>query len=62
MSPALKGSSAIPRFECSDAIKICDGITFDFYMGLSHIHISVDLISGYGSADYNPDSASKQVT
>ena len=37
MSPALNRSSAIWRFEGSDAIKICDGITFDFYMGLPHI-------------------------
>ena len=37
MSPALNGSSAIRRFERSDAIEIHDGITFDFYMGLPHI-------------------------
>ena len=37
MSPALNGSSAIRRFERSDAIAICDGITFDFYMGLPHV-------------------------
>ena len=37
MSPALNGSSAILRFERSDAIEICDGITFDFYTGLPHI-------------------------
>ena len=39
MSPALNGSSAI-RFEGSDAIEICDGITFDFYMGLPHMYLS----------------------
>ena len=38
MSPALKGSSAIRRFECGDAIKIRNGIAFDFYTGLAHIH------------------------
>ena len=24
----------VQHFECSNAIKICDGITFDFYMGV----------------------------
>ena len=38
MSPALNGSSAIQRFEHSDVIEIRDGITFDFYMGRSHIY------------------------
>ena len=37
MSPALNGSSAIQRFERSNAIEICNGITFDFYTGLPHI-------------------------
>ena len=37
MSPALNGSSAIRRFEGSDAIEIRDGITFDFYTGLPHV-------------------------
>ena len=37
MSPALNGSSAIRHFKGSDAIKIRDGITFDFYTGLPHI-------------------------
>ena len=37
MSPALNRSSAIWRFEYSNAIKICSGIIFDFYMGLSHV-------------------------
>ena len=35
MSPALTGT--IRHFEGSDALKICDGITFDFYTGLHHI-------------------------
>ena len=39
MSPALNGSSAIRRFEGSDVIEIRDGITFDFYTGLPHMHI-----------------------
>ena len=37
MSPTLNGSSAIKRFKHSDVIKICDGITFDFYTGLPHM-------------------------
>ena len=39
MSPARNGSSAVQRFEGSDAIEIRDGITFDFYMELPHIHL-----------------------
>ena len=35
-SPALNGNSEIQHFECSDVIKTCDGIIFDFYMGLPH--------------------------
>ena len=38
MSPTLNGSSAIRRFEGSNAIEIHDGITFDFYTGLPHIY------------------------
>ena len=37
MSPALNRSSAIRRFEDSDAIEIRDGITFEFYTGLPHM-------------------------
>ena len=37
MSPAFNGSSAIRRFKDSDVIKICNRITFDFYMELPHI-------------------------
>ena len=37
MSPALDGSSAIWHFKHSNAIEICNGITFDFYTGLPHI-------------------------
>ena len=40
MSPALNGSSAIQRFEGSE---IRDGITFDFYMGLSHHTFTLSL-------------------
>ena len=38
MNAALHGSSAIRRFERSDAIEIRDGITFDFYTGLPQVH------------------------
>ena len=41
MSPTLKGSSAIQCFEHSDAIEICDGIIFNFYTGLPHIHFTL---------------------
>ena len=41
MSPALYGSSAIRRFKDRDAIEICDGITFNFYMGLPHMYILI---------------------
>ena len=37
MSPTLNGSSAIQRFEGDDVIEIHNGITFDFYTGLSPV-------------------------
>ena len=41
VSPAFSGSSAVRCFKWSNAIKI-DGITFDFYTGLSHItHVNL---------------------
>ena len=40
MSPALNGSSAILRFERSNAIEIRDGISFDFYSRLPHIYFA----------------------
>ena len=39
MGPALNGSSVIRCFEGTDAIKIRDGITFDFYTGLPHVFL-----------------------
>ena len=39
MSPACNGSTALQRFECSNAIEIRNGIMFDFYPGLPHIYI-----------------------
>ena len=38
---ALNESSVVRHFEPSDAIEIRDRITFDFYMGLSHINSHV---------------------
>ena len=46
MSPALNRSSEIRRFKHSDAIKIRDGITFDFYTGLPHIQLEDHSSSG----------------
>ena len=43
MTAALNGSSAIQRFKHSNAIKIHDGITFDFYTGLPHVLYSTGL-------------------
>ena len=37
MRPTLNKSSVIRCFKGSDVIEICDGITFDFYTGLSHM-------------------------
>ena len=42
MNHALNRSSAIRRFEGSDAVEICDGITFDFYTGLPHVAFQQD--------------------
>ena len=53
MSPALNGSSAIQRFEYSNAIELRDGITFDFYMGLSHILTMANVSYNYNLADHN---------
>ena len=39
MSPPLNGSSALQRFERSNAIEIRNGIMFDFYPGLPHMSI-----------------------
>ena len=40
MSPALNISSALQLFERSNAIEIRNGIMFDFYPGLPHMHHS----------------------
>ena len=51
MSPALNESSAIRRFKHSNAIKIRDGIIFDFYMGLPHISLKNGRPRGGGQED-----------
>ena len=40
MSPALNVSNALPRFECSNAVEIHNGIMFDFYLGLPQLWLS----------------------
>ena len=40
MSPALNRSSALEHFERSNAIKIHNGIMFDFYLELPHMYTS----------------------
>ena len=37
MSPAIKGSSVLHCFECSNTVEIHNGIMFDFYPGLPHM-------------------------
>ena len=41
MSPTVNGSSALQRFERSNAIEIRNGIMFNFYPGLPHIILSI---------------------
>ena len=41
MSSALNGSYMLEPFEHSSAIKICNGIMFDFYLGLPHAFLHV---------------------
>ena len=49
MSPALNGSTALQRFEHSNAVEIRNGIMFDFYPGLPHMHVHVITASFPGS-------------
>ena len=42
-SSPLNASSAIWRFERSNAIKICKGIIFDFHAGPSHILVHAEI-------------------
>ena len=39
MSFAPNGSTALQRFERGNTVKIHNGIVFDFYPGLPHIHL-----------------------
>ena len=39
MSPALKESSKRWCFKRDDVLKVCDGIIFDFYVGLPHVYV-----------------------
>ena len=41
----LNGSSAIRRFKHSDAIEICDGITYNFYTGLPDLEYAHQLLA-----------------
>ena len=52
MSPALNGSSALQRFERGTTVEICNGIMFNFYLGLPHV-FKVDYISGYETVSTN---------
>ena len=41
MSPVLSRSSALHRVKLGDVLELRDGIMFDFYPGLPHIHVHV---------------------
>ena len=47
-------NSAVRHFEYSDAIEIHDGIIYDFYKRLSHVH-SFIYASVAAAADYTQD-------
>jgi len=44
MSPILNRSSALQHFERSNAVEIRNGRMFDFYLGLPHIYMKLDLV------------------
>ena len=44
MSPTLNGSTALQHFECGKTVEICNGIMFDFYLGLPHCEKKNDLL------------------
>ena len=60
MSPALSGSSVIWHFEGNDAIKIHDGITFEFYTGLPHVYYIYMKIPPFDSLRLAPINTSMQ--
>ena len=65
MGPALNGSSAIRRFERSDAIEIRDGITFNFYTGLPHVYVnyllSHSIFTAFTNSEVLSSTASNQI-
>ena len=40
MSPTLDGTSMLKRFKRGNAIEMCNGRMFNFYMGLLHMHLA----------------------
>ena len=59
MSPALNGSSVIQRFEGKDVIEICNGITFDFYMGC---HTYIYMVYAYSIHAFCPICAQSNIS
>ena len=52
MSPTLSGSSALQRVKLGDVIEIRNGIIFDFYSGLPHMHLLNQLTSNFPKRQY----------
>ena len=46
MSPALNVSFVLQHLECGNAVKICNGIMFDFYLGRPHVNHNIPHIMG----------------
>ena len=38
MSPTLNGSFVLQRFKRSNTVELCNGMMFNFYPGLPHVH------------------------
>ena len=49
MNPTLNGSFMVQRLEGRDVLEIHDGITFDFYTGLPHTYLFLELICCHSS-------------
>ena len=49
VGPTPNGSSALQRFERSNALEIGNGIMFDFYLGQPHI---LFVVSGFWSSHF----------
>ena len=43
MSPGLNRSSVLQCFECGIVIEICNGTTFNFYLGLPHFQYCLEV-------------------